>query len=171
MSRRLKRFRKQPYFVDEPLDPSHVEFIIPPTSMSSLLQIAWLEGYLAPQPVNITDEKLVKMIAEATYWSVSLGLTESLKKMSYSETRNFHPIEEMMDHTPRSLLLAEVSKKLTIPVMSHEVSHALQQVAWVVYIKEHSYQEMLVEEAEYDRIHHDDTKIGEFVDNIQHVDN
>lgn len=116
--------------------------------------IAWLRRYLN-NPTFIaqySDRRSLELVAEATFWSVQLGLETHLAKMSYAEIREFQPLDERFQDniTRRSALIDEVYKKMLAPAMSHEASYALGQAAWCVYVRTNTLEKMRREERAYE---------------------
>lgn len=114
--------------------------------------IEWLKGYVNSSDflTLYADKRSLVLTAEATFWSVKLGLDSHLEKMSYKEIRTFRPLmESIMERTSRAYAIQDVRSKLVKPAMSHEASYALGQAAWCIYVHNKSYEKMQEEEIEY----------------------
>jgi len=115
----------------------------------------WLKIYVnSPDFLNTyhRSQRSLEFTAEATFWSVKLGLEPFLQKMTYAEIREFSPLAEcflMRGYTERAEFIKRVCEKLTKPSMSHEASFALQQAAWCVYVHFNSYERLQKEEELY----------------------
>ena len=111
--------------------------------------VEWLQKYSPKIVALYKDDRNLKLAAEATYWSFTLGLEPFIKKMDYAEVRNFSPLEATCGFSDFSVLLNKVSKKLTGPAFDFEVSYALGQAAWAMYAKEKSFEVMQEERVRY----------------------
>lgn len=123
----------------------------------------WLKKYVnSPDFLKLySDSRSLELMAEATFWSVKLGLDTHLAKMTYREIREFHPLEERFGNkTERSILIDEVCKKLVKPAWSHEASFALGQAAWCVHVHNNSFKKLKEEEQLYDSPKASSPKIG-----------
>ncbi|MBI5448280.1 MAG: hypothetical protein HY939_06095 [Gammaproteobacteria bacterium] len=113
----------------------------------------WLKRYVnSPEfMATYSDERALELVAEATFWSVKLGLEPHLAAMSYAEIRKFQPLNEsFFEETERSKSINDVCDKLVKPAISHEASFALAQAARCVYVHHNSFEKMKEEEANYD---------------------
>ncbi|MCP0913691.1 MULTISPECIES: hypothetical protein [Legionella] len=72
----------------------------------------WLQLYVdSPEfMANYTIERSIKLISEATFWSVKLGLEPYLATRSYAEIRDFKPVLESISK------LTEYGKLLAVVV-------------------------------------------------------
>ncbi len=123
-----------------------------PLNKTYVKMIEWLKLYVNSPDflASYSDQRSLELVAEATFWSVKLGLEEHLAKMSYEEIRKFQPLKErFLKTTERSVLINEVCKKLTKPATSHEASYALGQAAWCVYIHHNTFKKVEDEEKTY----------------------
>ena len=117
--------------------------------------VEWLKQYLnSPEVIKLyNNEHSLECAAEATYWSVQLGLYKYFQHMNYQEIMAFKPVEEMItisNKSDRTNLIRKVNSKLTKVSCSFEASYALFQAAWCVYIHHHSFQKLLDEKEAYD---------------------
>lgn len=126
---------------------------IEPLKLTHEKMIEWLKVYVNSSDflALYPDERSLELMAEATFWSVKLGLEIHLAKMSYEEIRTFHPVmESFTEETPRARAIEKVCSKLVKPAMSHEASYALGQAAWCVYVHNHTFEKMQEEKGEYE---------------------
>mgnify|MGYP003647134022 CR=1 FL=1 len=121
--------------------------------------VEWLKSYvnedrfIASFTSQDDGERTLELVAEATFWSVNLGLDVLMAKMSHAELRIFQPLrEKMLEKTERTQLISAVCDKLVKPAMSHEASFALQQASWCVYIKNNSMDKLQEEDKQYDSL-------------------
>jgi hypothetical protein len=124
-----------------------------PLNATHQKMVAWLIKYVNSYDFMkmYHDTRSIEAIAEATFWSVQLGLEPHLAKMSYAEIRKFQPLQERtFENTERSKLIKDVCAKLMKPAMSHEASYALGQAAWAVYVHHNSFAKMQEEGDAYD---------------------
>ncbi|MFI4918366.1 MAG: hypothetical protein ACHP65_02305 [Legionellales bacterium] len=115
--------------------------------------VVWLKNYInSPDAMALLNTNpSLELIAEATFWSVELGLDKHLARMSYSELRQFHPLEEICTaNTDRGKLLKAVDATLKKADMWHEVSNALQQAGWCVFLHNNSFAQMNVAKEAYE---------------------
>lgn len=113
----------------------------------------WLEKYVGSADfLKPYDDRSLMLMAEATFWSVHLGLEPLLAEMRFAEIKNFQPLAESMatTQTRRACLIQQVSKKLKQPKMSHEASYALGMAAFCVYARHHSFAKLQEEEKLYE---------------------
>jgi hypothetical protein len=68
-----------------------------PLNVTHAKMVDWLKKYVnCPAFLkSYSDDRSLELVAEATFWSVKLGLEPLLAKMSYAEIRGFHPLEEL----------------------------------------------------------------------------
>lgn len=110
--------------------------------------VEWLEKYVKSEQFikMYSDEKNLELVAEATFWTVNLGLDKLIAKMSHQEISKFQPMTEgRLTTTERTTLINKVCDKLTKPAFSFESSYALGQAAWAVYVKNNSYEKLIAE--------------------------
>ena len=126
---------------------------IEPLKLTHQEMVEWLKTYVdcSDFMAFYTDERSLEMIAEATFWSIELGLEKHLAQMCYEEIRAFQPLmERLTKQTPRARAINEVCSKLKKPAMSYEASFALGQAALCVYVHHNSYEQLKTKEATYD---------------------
>jgi hypothetical protein len=78
-----------------------------PLTQTFIDMIEWLKGYVNNPNFlsSYTQMRSLELVAEATYWTVKLGLEPHLAKMYYMEFMNFKPLEESFrEKTERSKL-------------------------------------------------------------------
>lgn len=113
----------------------------------------WLKKYVnSPDFLSsFSDRRSLELVAEATFWSVKLGLEPLLAKMNYAEIRKFKPLSERhLEKTERTELIDAVCEKMAKPAMSHEASYALGQAAWCIYIHNNSFSELQKQQKLYE---------------------
>lgn len=86
------------------------------------------------------DRQSLTLMSEATYWMAKTGVDDTIKKMTYDQIRNLHPIEERFSGSPLGKELDKVAVHMKRPGQSYEASYALGQAAWVVYIRENGWE-------------------------------
>lgn|GEM_PF-4351612 len=125
--------------------------------------VEWLDEYINDDMIDFLDkydEFSRELIAEATYFTVKLGLDVAFERMSYPHVLKFKPLEEVYSwrtakdcpwNPGRAELIEAVCEKLKKPTCSFEISYALRQAAWIVYIKENTYKTFQEEEQAYQK--------------------
>jgi hypothetical protein len=101
----------------------------------------------------LNDEFYLKLLSEATFFTHSLPLKSVMDGMTYGDIRKFMPIQEIFEKTPFGIELDKAVKKMKIPSQSDEASWALQNVAWVIYLKRVGEKTFKREEAAYNQLH------------------
>lgn len=124
-----------------------------PLNLTHAKMVEWLKKYVnSPEFLkSYTNERSLELVAEATFWSVKLGLEPLLAKMSYSEIRKFQPLSErFLETTERTTFINDVCKKLVKPAISFEISYAIGQAAWCVYMHNNSFQKLQEDQTQYE---------------------
>lgn len=115
--------------------------------------VKWLTEYVnCPEflaTYSDNDNRSIELVAEATFYSVNLGLDEHFLKMSYSEIREFQLLNEMLLLSEREKLIRSVLSQLKKPAIIQEAQYAMGQAAWCIYIHHYSYKKLQEENEAY----------------------
>src|SRR5438105_3247271 len=101
-------------------------------------QIDWLKKYVNSDDfLESYNHHSLKLMAEAIFWSVKLGLEPYLAKMTYADIREFEPLAERFsgNASPHNKLINNVCRELAKPATGYETSFALQTAALCVYVR------------------------------------
>ena len=129
-----------------------------PELLSGIGRAEWLKRYVDnPKFIELYQNKQnFELVAEATFWSVKLGLASLLAKMSYAEIRAFKPLAEgLCRTTERAILIKQVMDKLERPPYCYEASFALGQAAWAIYARQHTYDTLMEQKTIYEESQRD----------------
>ncbi|MDF1684584.1 MAG: hypothetical protein P1U36_07975 [Legionellaceae bacterium] len=134
-----------------------------PKKMTTMLQannkvhthedrLAWLNAYVTScEFLESYDAHSLRLVSEATFWSVQLGLDVQFSKMSYQEIREFQPYyTHFKQHTEYTDLINEVFRKLVTPTWSDEAFFAIEKSAWCVYMHHNTFEKLMEETETYD---------------------
>lgn len=97
-------------------------------------------------------EATLKVVAEATFWSVTLGLDVYFAKMSYAQIWEFQALYwRFEEETEKARLINDVWAKLAqLAIPDEKINAAIGQAAWCVYVHHNSVEKMHEEENEYE---------------------
>lgn len=114
--------------------------------------LVWLRTYVNSHDFfKGSDRHALKLVSEATFWSVQVGLDAQFAKMGYQEIREFQPYyTHFKQHTEYTDLINEVFRKLVTPVCSDEAFFAIEKAAWCVYMHNNSFETLVKETKTYD---------------------
>lgn len=98
--------------------------------------IGKLKSHCPELAATYTDDRSLLLVAEAYWWSHTLGLNDFFAKMTPAEIRTFKPIEESLYGTdiPLRDMLRLIMSKMKEPAESLKASYALGQAAWCAYL-------------------------------------
>ena len=93
----------------------------------------------------------LELAAEATFWSVQLGLAPQFEKMNmdYAAVQAFDPLQHTSRKTKLGKLINDVAGKLERYNTPDDLAFALKQAVWATYLHSHTYEKKQLEKSAY----------------------
>lgn len=115
-----------------------------PTPELYLKMVEWFKQYTHVEHIEcLKNPRSLELAAEATFWSVKLGLAPHVAQMDYATFQTFDPIKARLSkRTTIGKLIDQVYSKLQRPLLADDYKFALQEAARASYYHPRPYEEV-----------------------------
>lgn len=116
------------------------------------IMFSWYENYDKDSGLRDTYGKFYKKyVAEATYLSVKMGLSDDFKKMSYKQAFEFDPILESRNKSEISEKITKLYKNFILSFFIFDKTYVIRQAIFNILHKEKGFKWILNEKEKYEK--------------------